>query len=199
MKQVYYKQITTEDFYKMKECLSRFNTNSLCDKSLIPMIDLLRQKLEAKKYLLIYYELVHDCTDHCTNASIIRISIWNRHPADYGSIHYNEVKDCYYDDSYEYRLNFLPHQSITYKQEELSLLFNSLNSILNITNNEDRLQEQEDSGERPESRCLVYGGGNRPQLATGRHCDKAGIKEIECSTRGPQIIVSSRNPEILRG
>lgn len=198
MKQVYYRHISREDYYKLKDSLRVFDpTHKL--KDIVTTLDTLREKLKADKYLLIYYDLVFNPSFNRTEIKVTRIGIWNNHPANYGSISYDEDNDCYSDNSYEFRPQFLPNWGLCSEESDTHKLFIFINSILNlITYNENRLQKQEDSGQRPESGCILYGGGDGSQLTTGRHCDQARIEEIGERFKGSEIVISSRRTEILR-
>lgn len=57
-------------------------------------------------------------------------------------------------------------------------------------------EEVSDSG-RDEGNIFHY-RRDKPQFATGRHCDEAGIKIQTKRTRGYQNILPSRCPEVLR-
>lgn len=193
----YYQKINKSSFEKLIEALYDLQTDEW-NKNIIEDIHRCRCKIEdaisdghiEDVYLIVHYVKFPNPLFTCCELKITGFSIWKFHPNSYLTNFVNETSKYieYYSDKFA---------DLTIYSDRYGYVVKKL--LNKLSENEDRLQKQESSGKGSESRCLIYGGGNRPQLTTGRHCNEARIKEVKSSIRGPQIIISSRCPKILRG
>lgn len=193
----YYQKINRSSFKKLLETLYDLEANEY-DKNIIECIRRCRCKIEdaitdryiEEVYLIIHYAKISDPILEWDELTVINFTIWKYHPNSYLTNSTNETSkyiECYSDK--------FPILAISCN--EYTRCVDKLLSKLN--KNENRLQEQESSGQRPESGCILYGGGDGSQLTTGRHCDQARIEEIGERFKGSEIVISPRRTEILRG
>lgn len=165
----YYQKITTKTFFKLKNVIL-VNLNKVQSIEIHRMLCQLSEKLEVSRYLIVKAVL----------GKIERISIWASHPNKY--VDENSLKHGFSLDIYS----------------ESNQLYSIYKQLINcFEDGQDRLQEQESSGTESREGCCIYGRGNRPQLATGRHCNEAQAQGTnDCSQRN-QVVVSTRCAEIL--
>ena len=192
----YYQKINKSSFKKALEVLYDLETDEW-NKNIIEDIHRCQHKIEdaitddyiEEIYLIIHYIKDFNPLSRCGQLKMVGFTIWKHHPSSYLTDFVNETSKYieYYSDEFVNLTIYSDRYGYVVKK-----LLNKLNK------NENRLQEQESSGQRPESGCILYGGGNRSQLTTGRHCDQARIEEIGERFKGSEIVISSRRTEILR-
>lgn len=168
----YYKKITDSACKKLNQVITNLYTKTFEEPKIHLWLNKMYDVLDVGKYFVIKME----------KGEIYHISIWKLNPNVYNKSVIN-IEGFPID-------VFFPSNEIYSVYKQLINCFKD---------DKDRLQEQESSGTESREGCCIYGRGNRPQLATGRHCNEAQAQGTnDCSQRN-QIIISSRCAEILRG
>lgn len=165
----YYKKITDSACKKLNQVITILYTRTFEDPRIHTWFNKMYCILDVGKYFIVKIQ----------NREILFISVWKFHPATYKVASYTEG---------------LPTDVFSPSNEIYSVYKQLINCF---KDDKDRLQEQESSGTESREGCCIYGRGNRPQLATGRHCNEAQAQGTnDCSQRN-QVVISTRCAEIL--
>ena len=168
----YYKQITDSTYKKLNQVIANLYTKTFKEQKIHLWLNRMHDVLDLGKYFVVKIE----------NREIKLISIWKSNPNVYNNVITN--------------IEGLPIDVFSPSNEIYSVYIQLINCF---KDDKDRLQEQESSGTESREGCCIYGRGNRPQLATGRHCNEAQAQGANDNSQRNQIIISSRCAEILRG
>jgi len=166
----YYKKITDSACKKLNQVITNLYGKTFRESKLVIWLNRMHDVLNLGKYFVIKIE----------DREIKWISIWKSSP----NIYRYSVTN----------IEGLPIDVFSPSNEIYSVYKQLINCF---KDDKDRLQEQESSGTESREGCCIYGRGNRPQLATGRHCNEAQAQGTnDCSQRN-QVVVSTRCAEIL--
>lgn len=165
----YYKKITDSACKKLNQVITNLYTKRFEEPRIHLWLNKMYDALDVGKYFVVKTQ----------DREISLMSIWKLHPAIYKVRGYIEG---------------LPIDVFSPSNE----IYNVYKQLINcFKDDKDRLQEQESSGTESREGCCIYGRGNRPQFATGRHCNEAQAQGTnDCSQRN-QVIISARCAEIL--
>lgn len=167
----YYKKITDSTCKKLNQVITNLYTKTFEESKIHLWLNKMYDVLDVGKYFVIKIE----------NREIYHISIWKSNPNVYNKSVTN--------------IEGLPIDVFSPSNEIYSVYKQLINCF---KDDKDRLQEQESSGTESREGCCIYGRGNRPQLATGRHCNEAQAQGTnDCSQRN-QVVISTRCAKILR-
>ena len=167
----YYKQITDSTYKKLNQVIANLYTKTFKEQKIHLWLNRMYDVLKVGRYFIAKIQ----------DREIWYISIWKLPPDTYKVTSYTEGFSTDV---------FSPSNEI------YSVYIQLINCF---KDDKDRLQEQSCSGTESREGSCIYGRRNRPQLATGRHCNEAQAQGTnDCSQRN-QVVISSRCAEILRG
>lgn len=167
---LYYHKIKKDEVITLKDNFTKYLSMVEDD----PIIRHCLPKCVASHYLIIQ-------TFNRDDTLVQKITIWTKHPKDYNYID----KDC---------IEGFPEVGTTCNKYN-SLVYNIKSDINGKDQNQ--LQGEKDSDSRCGEGSVLYCRGNRPQFATGRHCNEASAQSQRTSVRGYQIHLSARRSEVL--
>lgn len=164
----YYKKITDSTCKKLNQVITNLYTKTFEEPKIHIWLTKMHSQLEVEKYFIIKIQ----------DREISLISVWKLRPSVYKVTSYEGFPTDVFSSSNE--------------------IYNVYKQLINcFKDDKDRLQEQESSGTESREGCCIYGRGNRPQFATGRHCNEAQAQGTnDCSQRN-QVVISTRCAEIF--
>lgn len=146
---LYYHKIKKDEITILRDNFTRY-------LSIVESATIIRHCLP--KCISGYYLIIQ--TSERYNEFVQKIAIWTKHPKDYGYKNYTEG---------------FPDIIIMCNTYDYNTLVYNIKSDINGTD-QNQLQGEKDSDSRCGEGSVLYCRRNRPQFATGRHCNEASAQ-----------------------